>query len=172
MSGQYVVERLMIGAVRPEEVVAVRMPRARFLGLVDAELDCVAEEWGADVAGRLRDRLVPVARSMPVYPLGEWVTPGRGCGCVVGEYLIAARELDRAMLARTHIDVEDLQGDVPPAFVKTWLPVAVATGKDGEVIEAIAGQSGSPGCKPGEYRPVPAGAWFGGAPRVIEPELG
>jgi hypothetical protein len=111
MSGQYVVERLMIGAVRPEEVVAVRMPRARFLGLVDAELDCVAEEWGADVAGRLRDRLVPVARSMPVYPLGEWVTPGRGCGCVVGEYLIAARELDRAMLARTHIDVEDLLGD-------------------------------------------------------------
>jgi hypothetical protein len=66
----------------------------------------------------------------------------------------------------------DLQDDVPPAFVKTWLPVAVATGKDGEVIEAIAGQSGSPGCKPGEYRPVPAGAWFGGAPRVIEPELG
>ena len=67
-------------------------------------------------------------------------------------------------------DVRAAADGVAPTSVKTWLPVAVRNGKPDEAVDAYAGQSGSPGCKPGEFRALPAGTWLS-APRVIEPEL-
>lgn len=90
MSG-YVIERAMIGHLRQEEIDVVRMPRARFLAIVDGLLD---EDYP-----ELRDKLWPVAEAMPSFPLGEWINQTRGCGCLVGEYLIATSELDRVTVA-------------------------------------------------------------------------
>lgn len=84
----------------------------------------------------------------------------------------------RAVMVAFDLLPEDMQADVraatggEPAFLKTWLPVAVRAGKHEDAIDAFTGPSGARGSRAGEYRTTPAGAWFGGAPRVIEPELG
>jgi hypothetical protein len=87
----YVVETLVLGELTQEEVTAVRMPRARFMEVVEGVLESFPD---------LRDELLPVAQSMPRFPMNTWVDPTRGCGCVVGEYLVATSEMDRAALAR------------------------------------------------------------------------
>lgn len=109
MSG-YVIERAMIGHLQQKEIDVVRMPRARFLAIVDGLLD---EDYP-----ELRDKLRPVAETMPSFPLWEWINESRGCGCVVGEYLVATSELDRATLAyRVGLEerIEDLLAFDPQA---------------------------------------------------------
>lgn len=87
----YAIERARIGILAQQEVDVVRMPRARFLALVD---DLLRSGYGS-----LRTKLWPVAQAMATFPLGDWINEDRGCGCVVGEYLIATSELGRAELA-------------------------------------------------------------------------
>lgn len=89
----YVIERATIGHLRQEEVDVVRMPRARFLEIVDGLLA------DPEFSG-LREELRPIAETMPSFPLSDWIDKDRGCGCVVGEYLVARSELDRAQLAQ------------------------------------------------------------------------
>lgn len=89
----YTVERMVLGELAREEVTAVRMPRARFMEVVESVLEDYPD---------LRDELLPVAQSMPRFPMGTWINATRGCGCVVGEYLIAASELDRAGIVREY----------------------------------------------------------------------
>lgn len=87
----YVVETMVLGELAQEEVTAVRMLRARFMEVVEGELEDYPD---------LRDELLPVAQSMPRFPMATWIDERRGCGCVVGEYLIATSELDRAGVTR------------------------------------------------------------------------
>lgn len=89
MSG-YVIEKATIGHLKQVEVSVVRMPRERFLEIVDGLLN--------ESDPGLREELRPVAESMSSYPLGEWINEERGCGCVVGEYLVASSEMGRAGL--------------------------------------------------------------------------
>lgn len=100
----YVIERTMVGHLQQEEIDIVRMPRARFLAIVGGLLD---EDYP-----ELRDKLWPVAETMPSYPLGEWINEIRGCGCVVGEYLVATSELGRAGVVGAS-SVEDLISEDP-----------------------------------------------------------
>jgi hypothetical protein len=101
-----------VGILKPQEVVSVDMPRARFMEIVEATL--------ADFAP-LTDELLPVAATMPRFPMSEWQHTERGCGCVVGEYLIATSELSRAELANNEIAknawCDECYDDEMPDFV-------------------------------------------------------
>jgi hypothetical protein len=80
------------------EVPAVRMPRERFLAIVKRTLQNEFDDT-PELYAALREELLPVARQMPRFPLQTWVSDTRGCGCVVGEYLIAHGEQSRRELA-------------------------------------------------------------------------
>lgn len=90
----YEIEEIEVGILEMEKVSSVRMSRERFVALVEELLE--SGEYGDSV----RDKLIPVADTMPRFPFGAWITPERGCGCVVGEYLVATSEIDRFNLSR------------------------------------------------------------------------
>lgn len=90
----YEVETLNIGILNQMPVRSVRMPREQFVALVEHTL---TDRGYSDA---VRDEVMPVARQMPRFPLGSWLDRDRGCGCVVGEYLVATGEIARAELAR------------------------------------------------------------------------
>lgn len=89
----YAIKPEMLGHLEQEEVEAIHMSRARFLELVEetfSKMD-LPESRDAD----LRAELLPVASKMPTFPIGTWLSASRGCGCVVGEYLIARKQIDQ-----------------------------------------------------------------------------
>lgn len=75
----------------------VRMPRARFMEIVDE-----AMRWTA-LPDEDREALREVAREMPRFPLSTWMHPVRGCGCVVGEYAVRRDAVGRSELAHSHL---------------------------------------------------------------------
>lgn len=76
----------------PEVVSSITMPRADFVAAVSEEL----AKYDEELESVTREDLLNVAQSMPRFPLGTWISAGRGCGCVVGEYLIARREIEES----------------------------------------------------------------------------
>lgn len=101
------------GYLAAEEVGVVHMPRQEFLRLLERCIDLVEPEGYDDVEtedlarvelhAKLRAELLPVARTMPRFPLGQWMDGHRGCGCVVGEYLVASGAVDRAVAAQRQL---------------------------------------------------------------------
>jgi hypothetical protein len=93
----YPVEIKMVGFLTQEEVKSTNMPRARFLELVEEGIQQLADaDWPAEDIEALRSEITPVVQTMPRFPLGTWMHSVRGCGCVVGEYIVATSELERA----------------------------------------------------------------------------
>lgn len=90
-----------IGHLRRREVRVHGVAREEWLTMVRDVVAEVAEDCGDDwntpdsgeLEGRLLDELLPVAETMDRFPLGQWIAPDRGCGCLVGEYLVADRVL-------------------------------------------------------------------------------
>lgn len=66
-----------------EEVLAIYMPRDTWGGIVEELLD---DGLRYEV---IREEMIETASKMPRYPLGTWMDDDRGCGCVVGEFLVA-----------------------------------------------------------------------------------
>lgn len=89
----YQIEVLHVGITEAEEVPSIKMPRDTFVQLVRDTID--DNFGGGDDAAWLLGELIPVAETMPRFPLGTWINADRGCGCVVGEYLVATQEIDR-----------------------------------------------------------------------------
>jgi hypothetical protein len=79
----------LIGRLRKQRRNTVEITRSEFLSVVNMTIDAY---YGGD-ADFLRAELLPVAEKMPRFPLGTWLHSERGCGCVVGEYLVASREV-------------------------------------------------------------------------------
>jgi hypothetical protein len=92
--GMYKVEKIDVGFLEVEKVRSVKMPRARFVEIVEETLD------DGNYTTVVRDELMPVAQTMLRFPIGSWIDPNRGCGCVVGEWLVATSELKRAAVAQ------------------------------------------------------------------------
>lgn len=96
------------GIVNVEDVRVAFMPRMRFLELVDDCIKWYADEYNAHGdAIALLPGLREVALEMLTFPLGRWIHEDRGCGCVVGEYLVA-REIIRSRDRTEQIPVDDL----------------------------------------------------------------
>jgi hypothetical protein len=86
----------MVGFLTQEEVKSTNMPRARFLELVEEGIQQLADaDWPAEDIEALRSEITPVVQTMERFPISSWMTP-RGCGCVIGEYIVATSELKRA----------------------------------------------------------------------------
>lgn len=94
-----------IGKLVQEDIVVVHMSRARFLELIDKTLD-LNSAFGPERQpfAALRSKIWPVAEQMTTFPFLSWVNY-RGCGCLVGEYLIAADLLDRKEYAGRNIEI-------------------------------------------------------------------
>lgn len=94
----YKIEEIEVGILRTEKIRSVKMTRARFIEIVEETL----MGYSPDV----HDELMPVAKTMPRFPFSAWINPERGCGCVVGEYLVATSEITRHNLAIefNHVD--------------------------------------------------------------------
>lgn len=88
----YTLEILHVGITEAEEVPSIKMPRDTFVQLV---VDTIDENFPDEDGEWLLAELIPVAEKMPRFPLGTWINADRGCGCVVGEYLVATQEIDR-----------------------------------------------------------------------------
>jgi hypothetical protein len=93
------IESIEVGVLERKTVPAVRISRKDFLGVVESvfEHGFYDPEQGryVEYPDSVRDKLMPVAETIAVFPFGNWVAPERGCGCVVGEYLVAADIIDR-----------------------------------------------------------------------------
>ncbi len=90
-----------LGVLRHVDTPITFMPRAAFIEIVEREVAAV------DISDELAAALLATARSMPAFPLNAWIHSERGCGCVVGEYLIAADIVDRATPNDTVDDMLD-----------------------------------------------------------------
>lgn len=102
----YLTKVVTLGYLVPETVQAVLMPRGDFLGIVEDVLD--SNEQYIDI----RPEMVKTASTMDRFPLGQWVNARRGCGCIVGEYLVAADIIQREDAAMLDI-VEELTAAFP-----------------------------------------------------------
>lgn len=85
MSTTYEAERVEVGYLYRETVLAVRMPRGKLLELVERVL---VDHGLRGLGGEVGDRVRASARAIEHYPMGKWVDE-RGCGCIVGEMLCA-----------------------------------------------------------------------------------
>jgi hypothetical protein len=83
------VQREVLGYLKQEEVRAVHVPREWFVGVVNKTIDRRPEYEP------IRDLMVETAKRVERFPFFTWVDPVRGCGCLVGEYLIAHDILSR-----------------------------------------------------------------------------
>lgn len=82
-----VIEQIEMGITHRETVPAVRMEREIFMEIVKQAL--------GDYSPALAERLLPIAQTMTTFPISAWINLSRGCGCVVGEYLVAAEIIER-----------------------------------------------------------------------------
>lgn len=94
----YETKTATVGILEPEELTIVEMPRERFIELVEETIK--NRFFDTEVQAKLRAELLPVAQTMPRYPIDQWVNTRRGCGCVVGEYLIASKEVERVAICQ------------------------------------------------------------------------
>jgi hypothetical protein len=90
----YTIATQRFGIVNQQDVTVVFMPRSRFLELVDECADTIEDDYGVNLLPKLR----PVAERMVTFPLNTWVDDQRGCGCVVGEYLVAHEIVTREVI--------------------------------------------------------------------------
>lgn len=94
-----------MGHIDRESVVTAEMPRDIFLGFVKkscyeaAKDPDLTEDEEAELERKLIEKLMPVATTMDHFPLSTWINERRGCGCLIGEYLVASRQLERTTLA-------------------------------------------------------------------------
>jgi hypothetical protein len=87
----YPVQTVEVGHTQRYPLHCVVMPRSEFVDIVQEAIE-VAESQH-DVT--LPDDLLETAKTMESFPLDAWIVKTRGCGCVVGEYLIAHDALQR-----------------------------------------------------------------------------
>lgn len=72
-------------------IEVIDITRSQYLQLVADVID--SRETDAATHKQVQDILMPVARTMKRFPLGAWIA-GRGCGCLVGEALVASHVFD------------------------------------------------------------------------------
>jgi hypothetical protein len=98
----YSTATVRMGILEQELVDVAYMPREDFLELVDDQL-CVV-----GLTDEQRADLRKTAETMPRFPMDDWINSTRGCGCVVGEYLVAQDILSREDVAAGEMSVDQV----------------------------------------------------------------
>jgi hypothetical protein len=93
-----------LGYLDVEEVAAFHMPRERYLELVDQAVAKARLQHDLDVGPLVAD----TAATQHHFPISEWIDEKRGCGCLIGEYLIASN-----IVARSDWAADIARGDFP-----------------------------------------------------------
>jgi hypothetical protein len=104
-----------VGHLEQESIEAVFMPRGDFLDVVQATLDMVqatldSEEKYLPIA----EKVLETAWSVQRFPFGQWIHETRGCGCLVGEMLVAdevIEEYNRRVKAGVSVVTEEMNTD-------------------------------------------------------------
>lgn len=90
---------VLMGFLEPELVQVLAVSREDFMAVVEKTLGFMAEiayqdednVWRTKMVSYdpIRERMLAQAEKMDRFPLSSWMEPNRGCGCLVGEYLVA-----------------------------------------------------------------------------------
>jgi hypothetical protein len=82
--------RARVGLLATMSTDVVVIPRAEYVKLAERAIDDALKALPDNV----RADLLHTAATADRFALGTWCHEMRGCGCLVGEYLIAAAEID------------------------------------------------------------------------------
>lgn len=85
---------ITMGKVNEATVWVTFMPRADFLECVEQTFVYDAEN-GTYYPESFKNKMRTTAQFMDVFAMNDWINEWRGCGCVVGEYLVAHDLLKR-----------------------------------------------------------------------------
>lgn len=111
-----------LGHLQEEEVVTLPMTRAEFCKIVE---QVITETMPAAVppSPEVVEQVRETAKTIERFPFSEWVDEIRGCGCLVGETLIAGdMDLRRKLAAdEGHNGYDDLMDMVHAADPSGWL---------------------------------------------------
>lgn len=77
-----------VGHLEKQEIGVVFMPRGDFLDVVQDTLDSNDDYF--PIVGKVLETAWVVQR----FPFGQWIHEARGCGCLVGEMLVADEVID------------------------------------------------------------------------------
>jgi hypothetical protein len=99
---EYEVRDEVAGFLTKEEIQVVVMPRADFVKVVEDTLDDPLNE---EEYAPIKDRMMKTARRIKRFALGTYIDSTRGCGCLVGEYLVAAHVINRKRVATREMSV-------------------------------------------------------------------
>lgn len=107
------------GRFLTETLGAVRMPRAVFLREVDA---CIQKTMPEHTREAVKKAIWPTAETMPRFPIETFMAP-RGCGCIVGELLVAEEAVSREDFAsaRYAVSVGDELRKLHGTELGNWL---------------------------------------------------
>lgn len=100
--------KVTVGHLEEQTISAVFMPRGDFLDVVQDTLD--SDEKYLPIAGKVLETAWSVQR----FPMGAWIHETRGCGCLIGEMLVADEVIDeynRRKLAGVSIIPEEVNAD-------------------------------------------------------------
>jgi hypothetical protein len=97
-----------VGHLEKQEIEVVFMPRADFLDVVQETLD------SDDDYLPIADKILETAWSVQRFPMGAWIHSTRGCGCLIGEMLVAHdvfEEYNRRVKAGLSVIPEEVNTD-------------------------------------------------------------
>jgi hypothetical protein len=100
--------KVTVGHLEEQTISAVFMPRADFLDVVQATLD------SDDDYLPIADKILETAWSVQRFPMGAWIHSTRGCGCLIGEMLVAHdvfEEYNRRIKAGIPVIAEEVNED-------------------------------------------------------------
>lgn len=92
-----------VGHLEKQRIKAVFMPRRDFLDIVQATLDDARYADYSPIA----DKVLKTAQTMERFLFGAWLHKTRGCGCLVGEMLVADEVIDVRNRTAAHTLIDD-----------------------------------------------------------------
>jgi hypothetical protein len=100
-----VIEVVELGHLKKQDVVGVHMSRADFMECVESVLEHGprSDAYGVDSYAPIADAMRQTAAHLDRFPLGEWLDADRGCGCVVGEYMVLNGIIDREIAGGRYV---------------------------------------------------------------------
>jgi hypothetical protein len=105
-----------VGHLQKEFIEAVYMSREDFLGVVQDTLDSQKDY------SLIADKVLKTAQAIERFPFGAWLHTTRGCGCLIGEMLVADEVIDVRNRTAAHIPIDDeLVLDVRRKLIPTAL---------------------------------------------------
>ena len=78
---------LDVGLLKLMPTKVIVIPRSPYVQIVENLLE------GRHLPTTVRANLIKTARTADRFALGEWIQGTRGCGCLIGEYLVATHEI-------------------------------------------------------------------------------